>query len=124
MAHEHGNRDSMSMYKLADILAQEIPDQLMLDIALHLQANDNRSRSSSVSGQSEQLNHAFGRLPELGKAAEHPGRTAGGSGLLPHDSRVHDRNERLEALWIWCRAAVIFFMIDLCLAGALDEQPG
>jgi hypothetical protein len=106
----------MSMYKLADILAQEIPDHLMLDIALHLQANDNHSRSRSVSGQSEQLNHAFG--------PEHPGRTAGGSSWLPHGSRVHDRNERLEALWIWCRAAATSFVIDLCLASALDGQPG
>ena len=38
----------MVSYTLAGILAQQIPDHLILDIALHFQANDNRYAEQSV----------------------------------------------------------------------------
>jgi hypothetical protein len=40
-AHEHGGRNNMAHYSLADVLTQEIPDIVLVDIALHWQANDN-----------------------------------------------------------------------------------
>jgi len=118
----------MSLYKLADILAQEIPDHVMLDIALHLQANDNRC----ASGRAPQLSNSFDRPANSGKAAERPGRSDDGSRRLPrpHGGKFHDRNERLDALRNWCRAVAACscetassVMIDLCLTGTLHGQP-
>jgi len=123
----------MSLYKLADILAQEIPDHVMLDIALHLQANDNRC----ASGQAPQLSNSFDRPANSGNAAERPGRSGDSSRRLPRPhggkfhGKLHDGSERLDALRNWCRAAATVsretaasLMIDLCLAGTLDGQPG
>jgi hypothetical protein len=39
----------MAHYSLADVLTQEIPDIVLVDIALHWQANDNRPSSMGMS---------------------------------------------------------------------------
>ncbi len=41
-AHKKGETNNMAHYGLADILAQEIPDIVLMDLAFHWQANDNR----------------------------------------------------------------------------------
>jgi hypothetical protein len=70
----------MSSYTLAGILAQQIPDHLILDIALHLQANDNRCASQ----QARQVDSFFDRPPhQPDKAMARPGRSSGGPRWLP-----------------------------------------
>jgi hypothetical protein len=128
MAHQHGSRGIMSSYTLAGILAQQIPDHLILDIALHLQANDNRCASQ----QARQVDNFFDRPPhQPDKAAARPGRSSGGPRRLPHDSKAWDISERLGAVWTWCRSAATCsrevaasLMTDPFLAGTLDRQPG
>ena len=39
----------MALYDLADVIAQEIPDIVLVDIAMHWQANDNRPSSMGMS---------------------------------------------------------------------------
>jgi hypothetical protein len=129
MAHEHGSRGIMSSYTLAGILAQQIPDHLLLDIALHLQANDNRRANQ----QSRQLNNFPDRPPhQPGKAfVVIPGRSNGAPRWLPPGSKGWDISERLGALRTWCRTAATCsrevaasVMTDPFLAGTLDRQPG
>jgi hypothetical protein len=129
MAHEHGSRVIMSSYTLAGILAQPIPDHLLLDIALHFQANDNRCANQ----QSRQLNNFLDRPPrQPGKAfVVIPGRSNGDPHWLPHGSKAQDISERLETLWTWCRTAATCsqevaasVMTDPFLAGTLVRQPG
>ena len=119
----------MSSYTLAGILAQQIPDHLILDIALHLQANDNRCANQ----QSRQSNSFLDRPPhQPGKAfVVIPGRSHGGPRWLPHGSKTQDISERLGTLWTWCRTtatcsreAAASVMTDLFPAGPLDRQPG
>jgi len=127
MAHEHESRGIMSSYTLAGILAQQIPDHLLLDIALHLQANDNRCANQ----QARQLNNFLDRPPhQPGKAfVVLPGRSNGDP--LSHGSKAQDISERLGMLWTWCRTAATCsrevaasVMTDSFLAGTLDRQPG
>jgi hypothetical protein len=40
----------MAQYRLESILTQEIPDGLLMDIAYHWQANDNRSMDPRPAG--------------------------------------------------------------------------
>jgi len=134
MAHEHGSRGIMSSYTLAGILAQQIPDHLILDIALHLQANDNRCANQ----QSRQLNSFPDRPPhQPGKAFPGkafvviPGRSHGAPRWLSHGGKAQDVSERLGTLWTWCRTAATCsreaaasVMTDPFLAGSLDWQPG
>jgi hypothetical protein len=102
MVHEHGSRGIMSSYTLAGILAQEIPDHLMLDIALHFQANDNRCANQ----QTSQLNNFLDRPPhQSDKIVAQPDRSNDGPHRLPRGSKAWDISERLEALWDWYRAA-------------------
>ena len=119
----------MSSYTLAGILAQQIPDHLLLDIALHLQANDNRCAHQ----QSRQVNNFLDRPPhQSGKAfVVIPGRSNGDPRWLPHGSKAQDLSERLGMLWTWCRTAVtcsqevaVSVTIDPFPAGTLDWQPG
>ena len=108
----------MSSYTLAGILAQQIPDHLILDIALHLQANDNRC----VNQQAQQLNNFLDRPPhQPGKAFV----------VIPGGSKAQDISERLGTLWTWCRTAATCsrevaasVMTNPFLAGTLDRQPG
>jgi hypothetical protein len=129
MAHEHGSRGIMSSYTLAGILAQPIPDHLMLDIALHLQANDNRCANQ----QTNQLNNFLDRPPHQPRKAfvVIPGGNNGAPRWLPHGSKAQDISERLGTLWTWCRTAATCSrevaasaMTDPFLAGPLDRQPG
>ena len=119
----------MSSYTLAGILAQPIPDHLILDIALHLQANDNRC----VNQQTSQLNNFLDRPPhQPGKAfVVMSGRSHGALPWLPHGSKAQDISERLGMLWTWCRTAATCsrevaasVMTDPFLAGTLARQPG
>ena len=119
----------MSSYTLAGILAQPIPDHLMLDIALHLQANDNRCANQ----QTSQLNNFLDRPPHQPRNAfvVIPGRSHGAPRWLPRGSKAQDISERLGMLWTWCRTAAACsrevaasVMTDPFLAGILDQQPG
>ena len=119
----------MSSYTLAGILAQPIPDHLMLDIALHLQANDNRC----VNQQTSQLNNFLDRPPhQPGKAfIVIPGENNGAPRRLRRGSNAQDISERLGMLWTWCRTAATCsravaasVMTDPFLAGTLARQPG
>jgi hypothetical protein len=129
MAHEHESRGIMSSYTLAGILAQPIPDHLILDIALHLQANDNRCANQ----QSRQLNNFLDRPPhQSGKAfVVISGGSHGDPRWLPPGSKAQDLSERLGTLWTWCRTAATCsrevaasVMTDPFLAGTLNRQPG
>jgi hypothetical protein len=128
MAHQHGSRGIMSSYTLAGILAQQIPDHLILDIALHLQANDNRCASQ----QTRQVDNFFDRPPhQPNMTVARPGRSNGGPGWLPHGNKPRDISERLGVVWSWCRTAATCsrdvaasVMTDPFLAGTLDLQPG
>ena len=84
----------MSSYTLAGILAQPIPDHLMLDIALHLQANDNRCANQ----QTSQLNNFLDRPPHQPRNAfvVIPGRSHGAPRWLPRGSKAQDISERLS----------------------------
>ena len=118
----------MSSYTLAGILAQPIPDHLILDIALHLQANDNRCASQ----QARQVDNFFDRPPhQPGKAfVVIPGGNNGAPRWLRRGSKAQDISERLGMLWTWCRTAATCsrevaasVMTDPFLAGSLDLQP-
>ena len=100
MAHEHGSRGIMSSYTLAGILAQQIPDHLILDIALHFQANDNRCANSGPDG---------GTISSIVRPTN-PAMRLSWSGpkqwRVPVGSRMAqspDIGERLGSLWTWCR---------------------
>ena len=117
----------MSSYTLAGILAQQIPDHLILDMALHLQANDNRCASQ----RARQVDNFFDRPPhQRDMAVARPGRSSGGPRWLPHGGKAWDISERLGAVWTWCRNAATCsqevaasMMTDPFLAGTLDRQP-
>ena len=117
----------MSSYKLADFLAQEIPDHLILDIALHFQANDNRYASNRSRRWDSPFNHPS---HQTGNVASCPEQNQ--SGLhSPRGVEILDISERLGLLWNWCRTAVtrpleafLSLMADSFLAGILDRQPG
>ena len=118
----------MGSYKLTDFLTQEIPDHLILDIALHFQANDNRY-ASSRSRQWE---------PPRG----HPSRQAGPDAAWSYQNKSEPHSlsqgvdisavgERLGSLWNWSRATVarpvenvLSSMAHAVLAGTPDRQPG
>lgn len=53
----------MARYRLQQFLTQEIPDFLLMDIAYHWQANDNRAMAL-------QAPRTPARIPECGKQAE------------------------------------------------------
>jgi hypothetical protein len=118
----------MRSYKLADFLAQEIPDHLILDIALHFQANDNRYASSRS------------RQWELPRG--HPSRQAGPDAAWSDQNKsdhhglqqgvdISAVGERLGSLWNWSRAAVarplenvLSSMAQAVPTGIPDQQPG
>jgi hypothetical protein len=115
----------MSSYKLADFLSQEIPDHLMLDIALHFQANDNRCASKQSRRWDTPFNHPS---HQTGNVASCPDQNQGDP---PRGVEISDISERLGSLWSWCRTAVtrpleafLSVMADSFLAGILDRQPG
>ena len=115
----------MGSYKLADFLSQEIPDHLMLDIALHFQANDNRYASNRSRRWDSPFNHPS-RQP--GNVASCPDQNQGGL-HSPRGVEISDISERLGSLWSWCRTAVtrpleafLSLMADSFLAGILDRQ--
>ncbi len=119
----------MSSYTLAGILAQPIPDHLLLDIALHFQANDNRCANQ----QSRQLNNFPDRPPhQPGKAfVVTPGQNNSDPHELPPGSKAQGISEHLGMLWTRCRTAATCsrevaasVMTDPFLAGTLDRQPG
>ena len=117
----------MSSYKLADFLAQEIPDHLILDIALHFQANDNRYASNRSRRWDSPFNHPS---HQTGNVASCPDQNQGGL-HSPRGVEISDISERLGLLWSWCRTAVtrpleafLSLMADSFLAGILDRQPG
>ena len=116
----------MGSYKLADFLSQEIPDHLMLDIALHFQANDNRYASNRSRRWDSPFNHPS---HQTGNAASCPDQNQGGL-HSPRGVEILDISERLGLLWSWCRTAVtrpleafLSLMTDSFLAGILDRQP-
>ena len=118
----------MRSYKLADFLAQEIPDHLILDIALHFQANDNRHASSRS------------RRRELPRG--HPSRQAGPDAAWSDQNKsdhhglqqgvdISAVGERLGSLWNWSRATVarpvenvLSSMAHVVLLGRPDRQAG
>jgi hypothetical protein len=118
----------MSSYKLADFLFQEIPDHLMLDIALHFQANDNRCASQ----QSRQWDISFDPPPHRpDKVMARPGRSNVDPRWLPQGCKPWDIGEGFVALWDWCRIAVTSSredaascMAETFLIGDLVRQPG
>jgi hypothetical protein len=57
----------MAQYRLESILTQEIPDGLLMDIAYHWQANDNRLIDPRSTG-SRRRDHASGWEVPVGKA--------------------------------------------------------
>jgi hypothetical protein len=118
----------MPSYSLADILAQQIPDPLMLDIALHFQANDNRCASQQfrqMDTRLERPSHSFDTAEDC------PKRCKGGHGWIPHVIKADGFSERLGALWNRCRTATTLYSKDAAswmsgplVACALDGQPG
>ena len=117
----------MSSYKLADFLTQEIPDHLMLDIALHFQANDNRYASKHSRRWDSPFNHPS---RQTGNVASCPDQNQAGL-HSPRGVEISDISERLGSLWSWCRTAVtrpleafLSLMADSFLAGILDRQLG
>jgi hypothetical protein len=116
----------MGSYKLADFLSQEIPDHLMLDIALHFQANDNR-----YAKQSRRWDSPFNPASrQATNATSWQGHNAGDPHSLPRGVEISDISERLGSLRSWCRTAVtrrleafLSWMADSFLAGILDRQP-
>ena len=118
----------MSSYKLADFLSQEIPDHLMLDIALHFQANDNRYAGKQSRRWDSSFNHPSRQATN---ATSWQGHNVGDPQSLPRGVEIPDTSERLGSLWNWCRTAVtrpleafLSWMADRFLAGILDRQPG
>ena len=117
----------MGSYKLADFLSQEIPDHLMLDIALHFQANDNRCASNRSRRWDSPFNHPS---HQTGNVASCPDQDQGGL-HSPRGVESPDISERLGSLWSWCRTAVarpleafLSLTADSFLAGILDRQLG
>src|SRR5690349_778455 len=115
----------MSSYKLADFLSQQIPDHLMLDIALHFQANDNRHAGKQSRQWDTPVNPPS---RQADTATSWQGHNAGDPQSFPRG--VSDINEHLGSLWSWCRTAVrrpleafLSWMADRFLAGMLDRQP-
>jgi hypothetical protein len=118
----------MGSYKLADFLSQEIPDHLMLDIALHFQANDNRYASKHSRRWDTPFNPPS---RQADNATSGQGHNAGDPHSLPRGVEISDISERLGSLWSWCRTAVtrrleafLSLMAETFLAGILDRQPG
>ena len=117
----------MGSYKLADFLAQEIPDHLILDIALHFQANDNRyasSRSRRRETSRGHLSHQAGNASLSDQNEDDPYN-------LPQGVEITAVGERLGSLWNWSRATVarplenvLSSMAHAVLMGIPDRQPG
>jgi hypothetical protein len=119
----------MGSYKLTDFLTQEIPDHLILDIALHFQANDNRYASSRSrqwelprGHPSHQANHAASWLDQNEGEPPHN---------VPQGVDISAIGERLGSLWNWSRATVarpvenvLSSMAQAVLTGISDRQPG
>jgi hypothetical protein len=118
----------MGSYKLADFLAQEIPDHLILDIALHFQANDNRYASSRSRRWEFPRGHPS---RQAGHAASWSGQNEGEPHSVPQGVDISAVGERLGSLWNWSRATVagplenvLSSMAHAALAGIPDRQPG
>ena len=115
----------MGSYKLADFLAQEIPDHLILDIALHFQANDNRYASS------RSRRWEFPRGHPSRHAASWSGQNEGEPHSVPQGVDISAVGERLGSLWNWSRATVagplenvLSSMAHAVLTAIPDRQPG
>jgi hypothetical protein len=63
---KHAGSNEMAHYRLADIVAQEIPDTVLVDIALHWQANDNCQPSIGASRVSHQNNQFYASAQRAG----------------------------------------------------------
>ncbi len=118
----------MGSYKLADFLAQEIPDHLILDIALHFQANDNRYASSRSRRWEPPRGHPSHQADpdatwsDQNKSDPHS---------LSQGVDISAAGERLGSLWNWSRATVarpvenvLSSMAQAVLTGISDRQPG
>ena len=118
----------MGSYKLADFLAQEIPDHLILDIALHFQANDNRYASS----RSRQWQPSRGHpCRQAGPDAAWSDQNEGEALSVPQGADISAVGERLGSLWNWSRATVarplenvLSSMAQAVLTAIPDRQPG
>lgn len=118
----------MRSYKLTDFLAQEIPDHLVLDIALHFQANDNRYASS----RSRQWELPRGHpCRQAGPDAAWSDQNEGEPHSVPPGVDISAIGERLGSLWNWSRATVarpvedvLSSMAHVVLLGSPDRQPG
>ena len=118
----------MSSYKLADFLAQEIPDSLMLDIALHLQANDNRCANQHSRQRDRFLDWPAHQHDRIVAQAD-PGN--GNPQKLTRGVKVLEISGRFGTLWDWCRTAAScsrgipsLLKTDPFLAGSPNWQPG
>jgi hypothetical protein len=118
----------MGSYKLADFLAQEIPDHLILDIALHFQANDNRYASSRSRRREIPRGHPS---RQGGPDAAWSDQTEDEPHSVPQGVDISAAGERLGSLWNWSRATVarplenvLSSMAQAVLAGIPDRQPG
>ena len=117
----------MGSYKLADFLAQEIPDHLILDMALHFQANDNRfasSRSRRWETPRGHLSHHAGNASLSDQNEDDPHN-------LPQRVDISAVGERLGSLWSWSRTTVarplenvLSSMAHAVLTAIPDRQPG
>jgi hypothetical protein len=118
----------MGSYKLADFLTQEIPDHLILDIALHFQANDNRYASSRSRRWETPRGHPF---RPGGPDAAWSDQTEDESHSVPQGVDISAVGERLGSLLSWSRTTVarplenvLSSMAHAVLAGTPDRQPG
>ena len=117
----------MRSYKLTDFLAQEIPDHLILDIALHFQANDNRYASS----RSRRRETSRGHLSHQADSASLSDQIQDDPHNLPHGVDIPAVGERLGTLWNWSRTTVarplenvLSSMAHAVLTAIPDRQPG
>jgi hypothetical protein len=118
----------MGSYKLTDFLTQEIPDHLILDIALHFQANDNRSASSRSQRWEPPLGHPS---HQADNAASWQDQNEGDPHSLPQGVEISAVGECLGSLWNWSRTTVarplenvLSSMAHAFLPGIPDRQPG
>ena len=117
----------MGSYKLTDFLAQEIPDHLILDIALHFQANDNRYASS----RSRRRETSRGHLSHQAGSASLSDQNEDEPHNLPQDVHIPAVGGRPGSLWNWSRTTVarplenvLSSMAHAVLTAIPDRQPG
>ena len=117
----------MGSYKLADFLAQEIPDHLILDIALHFQANDNRFASSRSRRRETSRGHPSHQACNASLSDQNEDEPHS----VPHGVEIPAAGERPGSLWSWSRTTVarplenvLSSMAHAVLTAIPDRQPG